>query len=71
MKISENLIIIKYLKDLAFKNSKALKLEDDIYYDNSKKIVFSTDTYEEGVHFLKIKTPVNLLKKFLDRQFLT
>ena len=63
MKISENLIIIKYLKDLAFKNSKALKLEDDIYYDNSKKIVFSTDTYEEGVHFLKNKNPRKFIKK--------
>lgn len=63
MKITENSIINKYLKDLTFKNSKALKLEDDIYYDNSKKIVFSTDTYEEGVHFLKNKNPRTFIKK--------
>ena len=61
--ITENKIIKKYLRKLSFKNKKSLNLEDDVYYDNKKKIVFSTDTYEEGIHFIKSKNPVNFAKK--------
>lgn len=61
--ITENKIIKKYLSKLSFKNKKSLNLEDDVYYDNTKKIVFSTDTYEEGIHFIKSKNPANFTKK--------
>ena len=53
MKITEKKIINNYLRPLTFGNTKALNLIDDVYYDPKKKIVFSTDTYEEDVHFLK------------------
>ena len=52
MKLTEFKIINKYLRSLTFNNKKSLKLKDDVYYDEKKKLVFSTDTYEEGVHFL-------------------
>ena len=61
--ITENKIIKKYLRKLSFNNNKSLNLEDDVYYDNTKKIVFSTDTYEEGIHFIKSKNPENFTKK--------
>ncbi len=61
--ITENKIIKKYLRKLSFNNNKSLNLDDDVYYDNTKKIVFSTDTYEEGIHFIKSKNPENFTKK--------
>lgn len=63
MKITEKKIIEKYLLPLTFKNRKSLNLSDDVYYDFKKKIIFSTDTYEEGVHFLNSANPNNFIKK--------
>jgi thiamine-monophosphate kinase len=63
MKLTEFKIINKYLRSLTFNNKKSLKLKDDVYYDEKKKLVFSTDTYEEGVHFLNGKKPRNFVKK--------
>ena len=53
MKITESLLIRNYLKTLTFKNKNSLNLEDDIFYDSKTKIILSTDTYEENIHFLK------------------
>ena len=58
-------IIKKYLKPLAYKNSGALELNDDIFFDHKKNIVVSVDTYVEGVHFLYSKNPELFLKKIL------
>mgnify|MGYP001309793763 CR=1 FL=1 len=63
MKITEQDIINKYLKKLTFNNKKSLKLNDDVYYDSQKKLIFSTDTYEEGTHFLDASLPEKFVKK--------
>lgn len=63
MNLTEKEIILKYLKKLTFNNKCSLKLEDDVYYDKIKKILFSIDTYEEGVHFLKSSNPKSFIKK--------
>ena len=63
MKITESKIIDTYLKPLTFNNKSALKLEDDVYYDSKKKIIFSTDTYEENIHFLNSDKPAKFVKK--------
>ena len=63
MKISEKIIINNYLSSLTFKNKNSLDLKDDVYYDQEKKLVFSTDTYEDGVHFLNARQPRNFVKK--------
>ena len=61
--ITENKIINKYLKVLSFRNNKALNFSDDVYFDKSKKIIFSTDTYEEDIHFLNSNNPKKFAKK--------
>ena len=63
MKINELKIINEYLVDLTFNNKSSLKLKDDVFYDTKKKIIFSTDTYEEGIHFLNSSNPKRFLKK--------
>lgn len=63
MKITEENIITDYLKPLTFNNINSLNLSDDIYYDNKNKIVISTDTYEEGIHFIKSSWPKFFVKK--------
>ncbi len=63
MKISEQEIISKYIKLLTFNNKESLKLEDDIYYSKKRKLVFSTDTYIEGTHFLNSSNPTKFVKK--------
>ena len=63
MKLTEKEIINKYLRPLTYGKKEALKLEDDIFYDNQKKIIFSTDTYEENIHFLNSSHPSKFIKK--------
>ena len=63
--MNEFSIINNYLKLLSKKNSSSLNLEDDIFYDNKKKLAVSTDSYIEGVHFVKSSKPKNFLKKIL------
>ena len=63
MKITESLLIRNFLKTLTFKNKNSLNLEDDIFYDSKSKIIFSTDTYEENVHFLNSNNPKKFVKK--------
>ena len=63
MKISEKIIIDSYLSSLTFKNKNSLDLKDDVYYDRKRKFIFSTDTFEEGVHFLNSSDPKKFVKK--------
>ncbi len=63
MKITEKDIISKYLKKLTFNNKNSLKLNDDVYYDPKKNLIFSTDTYENGIHFLDAYSPEKFVKK--------
>jgi len=55
--------IIDSFKKLTFRNKKSLNLSDDVYYDKEKKIVFSTDIYEENIHFLNSNNPKQFVKK--------
>ena len=63
MKITEKIIIDNYLRPLTFKNKESLNLLDDVYFDKKKKIVFSTDTFIEGKHFLYASKPEKFVKK--------
>ena len=58
-------IVKKYLKPLTYKNSGALELNDDIFFDYNKNIAVSVDTYVDGIHFLYSKNPELFLKKIL------
>ncbi len=62
--MNEFTIINKYLKPLSKKNSAALKLNDDIFFDVKKGIAVSTDSYVQGIHFIKSE-PKYFLKKIL------
>ena len=62
--MNEFTLISKYLKPLSNKNSAALKLNDDIFFDRKKGIAVSTDSYVQGVHFIKSQ-PKYFLKKIL------
>ena len=63
MKITESILINNFLKKLTFNHKNSLNLEDDIYYDPTRRMIFSTDTYEEGIHFFKYANPKNFIKK--------
>ena len=56
--MNEFTIIEKYLRPLSIKSPSSLELKDDIFYDKKKGLAISTDTYVEGVHFLKSSKPV-------------
>ena len=55
--------MIFVVKKLAFKKKEALELQDDIYLDSKKKFVYSTDTYEEKIHFIDSSNPEKFIKK--------
>jgi len=63
--MNEFTIIEKYLRPLSIKSPSSLELKDDIFYDKKKGLAISTDTYVEGVHFLKSSKPNQFLKKIL------
>ena len=59
--MDDDKIISKYLKYLAANNPSSLKLNDDVFFDKKKRLVVSTDTYNEKIHFKnrKIKQSEN------------
>jgi len=63
MTIKENKFIKKYLRPLTFDNKNALKLMDDVFYDFKNNLVFTTDTFEEGIHFIKKSMPRDFIRK--------
>ena len=63
--MKENIFIQEYLSKLIKNNNYAKKLNDDIFYDNSKKLAISVDTYNEGVHFVNLKSPELVIKKII------
>ena len=63
--MNEFSIINKYLKPLSGNNSSSLNLQDDIFFDKNRNLAISTDTYIEGVHFLKSSKPKDFIKKIL------
>ena len=63
--MNENDLIKNYLAKLANKNSPALNLNDDVFFDKNKKLVISVDTYNEGIHFLNFKKPDLIMRKII------
>ena len=63
--MNEFRLINKYLRPLSLRNSGALKLSDDIYFDTKKGIAISVDTYVENIHFINSSDPKNFLKRVL------
>lgn len=58
-------IINNYLKPLTAKNSGALNLTDDIYFNKKNKTAISIDTYVKSVHFINSNKPKYFLRKVL------
>ena len=63
--MNESTLITKYLSKLVKNNPSALKLNDDVFFDKKNKVVVSSDTYVEGVHFLNFKNPDLVIKKII------
>ena len=63
--MDDDKIVSKYLKYLASNNPSSLKLNDDVFFDNQKRLVVSTDTYNEKIHFKNIKKPDLIIKKII------
>ena len=58
-------LINDYFFKLAKNNKGSLNLNDDVFFDKSKKLVISTDTYVEGIHFINFKKPDLVIKKII------
>ncbi len=63
--MNEFTLIQKYFKKLTYNNPSALNLNDDVFFDKKNKVVLSSDTYVEGVHFLNFKNPDLVIKKII------
>ncbi|MDC0473045.1 thiamine-phosphate kinase [Pelagibacteraceae bacterium] len=61
--IKTEIDIINKFKSLTFNNKKSLYLKDDVYYDSKLKLTYSTDTFEEDIHFLNSVDPKRFVKK--------
>ena len=58
-------LIKKYFSRLSSINKSALNLNDDVFFDKKNKLIVSTDTYVEGVHFINFKRPDLVIKKII------
>ena len=56
-------LINKYFSKISKKNTGALNLNDDVFFDKKNKIVISVDTYNEGFHFLNSDNLNMVIKK--------
>ena len=56
--------IIANIKKI-IKNSSALKLEDDVFFDKKKNLIASIDTYVENIHYINFKYPDLIIKKVI------
>ncbi len=63
--MDDDKIVSKYLKYLAANNPSSLKLNDDVFFDKKKRLVVSTDTYNEKIHFKNTKKPDLIIKKII------
>ena len=59
--MNENDIIDNLRK--VVKNSSAINLNDDVFFDSKKSLVASIDTYNEKIHFINFKYPNLVIKK--------
>jgi len=58
-------LIRQYFSSLSKINKSSLKLNDDVFFDKKRMLVISTDTYNEGIHFLNFKKPDQVIKKVI------
>ena len=58
-------LINSYFFKIAKKNKFALNLNDDVFFDKKKRLVVSTDTYNEKIHFKNTKKPDLIIKKII------
>ena len=58
-------IIRNHLSKLSKKNESTLNLNDDVFFDKNNKLVVTTDTYLEGVHFINFNHPNLIIKKVI------
>ena len=58
-------LIRNYFQKLTKKNSSALKLNDDVFFDKKSKVVISVDTYNEDYHYINFRNPDLILKKII------
>ena len=58
-------IIKKYFSKLSLDNKSSLNLNDDVFFDKSRKLIISTDTYVEGIHFINFDNPDLVIKKII------
>ena len=63
--MDEFTLVQKHFKKLTYNNPSALNLNDDVFFDKKHKVVISTDTYVEGVHFLQFRNPDLVIKKII------
>ena len=63
--MDEFILIQKYFKKLTYNNPSALNLNDDVFFDKKHKVVISTDTYVEGIHFFQFRNPDLVIKKII------
>ena len=63
--MNEFALIQRYFKKLTYNNPSALELNDDVFFDKKQKVVISTDTYVEGVHFINFRNPDLVIKKIV------
>ena len=58
-------LINNYFLKISKKNSSALKLNDDVFFDKKKGVIISVDTYNIGTHFTDFRYPDLVIKKVL------
>ena len=58
-------LIKNYFFKIAKKNTSALSLNDDVFFDKKRGVVISVDTYNIGTHFYDFKSPDLVIKKIL------
>ena len=58
-------LINNFFSKLSKRNSSALGLNDDVFFDKRKKVVISVDTYNINTHFVDFKSPDLVIKKIL------
>ena len=63
--MDEFTLIQKHFKKLTYNNPSALNLNDDVFFDKKHKVVISTDTYVEGIHFFQFRNPDLVIKKII------
>ena len=63
--MDEFYLIKNYFQKLSKNNYSSKNLNDDVFFNKKRRLIISTDTYNEGVHFPNFKNPYLVIKKIL------